>query len=162
MTMKAPGVRGAGTPPNRSTDYSRERDATKRVDPPTKGQMRRVFVPSPSPYWHPIAKMMFSAAKQSGMVDFYQQSDWAYLYSLMDDLSRLKKEADNGGRINGQIFTGIYNALSALGFTEGDRRRMRIELEKPDDGSNDAAQEAIAEYQNVLSIKNGKSGKKAV
>lgn len=88
------------------------------------------------------------------MVDYFQDSDWAYLFSLCDDLSSLKKTRDDGGRVNGQILATIYSAFSSLGFTEGDRRRMRIELENPHVEEVDVAAEAINDYKGMLKIVN--------
>lgn len=143
-----------GRPPNRSDDLSRERDANRRGRAPvTKGLMREVVVPEANPNWHPIARMMYAAAQNSGMLDFYQQTDWAMIYSLMDDLSDMKYRRIKYGRVNGQELAVIYSSLSALGFTEGDRRRMRIELESPhEDEGPDAAVVAMDEYKAMLEV----------
>ena len=145
------GLRGAV--PNRTEDLSRERDANRNGRPPvTKGELRPVTIPPPDPDWHPIARMMWDAAQSSGMVDFYQDTDFAFLYSIVDDLSRNKETAARGGRVNSQLVTAVYSAMSSLGFTEGDRRRMRIELENKTEEGPDAAVTAINDYKATLGL----------
>ena len=143
-----------GPPPNRTENLSRERDANRNDRPPvTKGLMREAVIPEPNERWHPISRMMWAAAKNSGMLDFYQQTDWAMLYSLMDDLSEMKHRRMKYGKVNAQEMAAIYSSLSNLGFTEGDRRRMRIELERPEeDAGPDAAVVALDEYKAMLEV----------
>src|SRR5512138_3759271 len=81
-----------GPIPNRSGDYSRERDAHKGDRAPIKkGIAYGARPPAASKDWHPIAKKMWNALKKSGQSAFYEESDWAYAYHVMDDLSYYKK-----------------------------------------------------------------------
>ena len=49
--------------------------------------------------------------------------------------------------------TAALNALSGLLVTEGDRRRLRIELESAhDDEEQDASVTAIQDYRNKLGL----------
>ena len=89
--------------------------------------MSRVPVPSESREWHPVAKRLWRAAKDSGQAQFYQPSDWAVFYFLMEELS----EYVRAPRRNGQILTAILSGLSTLLVTEGDRRRLQVELTQP-------------------------------
>lgn len=115
---------------------SRERDANRGDRMPIKtGQMREVVIPRADSDWHPIAKKMWESLKQSGQADFFQQSDWAFAYSLMEDLSYYKK----GVKRSGQMLATIMSALERLLVTEADRRRARVELTKPDAGEPDKA-----------------------
>lgn len=103
----------------------------------------RVPVPAAARDWHPIAKRLWNAMKQSGQARFYEPSDWAYAYSLMDDLSYYK----NGSKRSGQMLASIYSAMEKLLITEGDRRRVQIELSRPGDdaeGDSEGTQEAQA------------------
>lgn len=126
------GVRGPV--PNRSDDLSRDRDADRGDRAPiTKGKSRPAVIPEPDSGWHPIAKLIWDAACDSGQADFYESSDYAMLFSICDDISYYKSM----GKRSGQMLASIYSAISSLLLTEGDRRRLRIELEGekvPDDG----------------------------
>lgn len=74
--------------------------------------------------WHPIAKELFNSALSSGQSDFYQDSDIAYLYNLCEEISEYKYSAKRSS----MMFTAIMSAMNPLLLTEGDRRRVRMEL----------------------------------
>lgn len=85
---------------------------------------RVVKVPAASRDWHPIAKRLWKAMQESGQARFYEPSDWAVAYSLMDGLSHYKAQS----RQSGQMLQTIMSSLTSLTLTEGDRRRLQIEL----------------------------------
>ncbi|WP_172121380.1 hypothetical protein [Actinomyces faecalis] len=89
-----------------------------------------VTVPDADPEWHPIAQRLWEGLRQSGQARFYEPSDWALAYSLMEDLSRYK----SGAKRSGQMLAAIMSGLSDLLVTEGDRRRVGIELSRPEAG----------------------------
>lgn len=133
-----------GPVPNRSEDLARPRERKGSNQPAvTPGILRDVVIPHKHQDWHPIAVKMWDALKTSGQADFFQNSDWAFAYSLMDDLSYYKKS----GKRSGQMLQSIYSALERLLVTEADRRRVRIELSAPEDDSESAAVLAIADYR---------------
>src|SRR5690242_19837193 len=124
-----------GPIPNRDMDLARPRHRNGRDQgDATRGQSRPVEIPVADENWHPIARMLWESLAKSGQADFYQQSDWAFAYSLMDDLTYYK----NGYKRSGQMLQTIYSAMSNLLVTEGDRRRVRIELEAPPSDSTPA------------------------
>lgn len=139
-----------GPVPNRSEDLARPRERKgKDQVPVTQGVMRDVKWPRPDPEWHKIARDLYLACKASGQADFYQQSDVALLYSLCDDLSFVKNQ---GARRSAEMLKGIYAALTTLLVAEGDRRRVRIELQAPEEESEPAAVLAIADYKKDLGL----------
>ena len=77
--------------------------------------------------WHPIAKELWESALSSGQADFYQNSDIAYLYSLCEEISEYKQSPKRSS----MMFTAIMSAMNPLLLTEGDRRRVRVELNEP-------------------------------
>jgi hypothetical protein len=84
----------------------------------------RVEVPDPDPGWHPIARMYWDAFAESGQTRFWEPSDWVALHDVMEDLSRYKES----GRRSSQMRSAIDSTLARLAVTDGDRRRLRIEL----------------------------------
>lgn len=70
----------------------RERKGASAAPPAVLGTMRPVTIPAANKDWHPIAKRLYNAYKTSGQSDRWQNSDWAFAVSLMDDLSRFKIE----------------------------------------------------------------------
>jgi hypothetical protein len=141
------GVRGPV--PNREEDLARPRSRKGSDEQETKrGQMREVTIPRADAEWHPIAKKLYNSLKTSGQSDFYQNSDWALAYALCDDLSHYKKS----GKRSAQMAQTLYSALGNLLVTEGDRRRVRIELQEPEEETTSAAVLAIADYKQELGV----------
>jgi hypothetical protein len=148
----------SGPVPRRSEDLARPRERKGgNVAPVTKGQLRSVRIPAADKDWHPIAKRWYNSLKTSGQRDFYQNSDWAFAYSVADDLSYYKKPLTNRDgedyyKRSGQMLQSIYAAMTTLLVTEGDRRRVRIELSAPEEEGESAAVLAIADYRAELEV----------
>ena len=146
----------SGPVPNRSEDLARPRERKgKDVVPVTKGTLRPVRIPAADSKWHPIAKRLYNSCKTSGQADFFQNSDWALLWSVCEDLSVYKTpRVSNDGveyyKRSGQMLQTIYTAMERLLVTEGDRRRVRIELSAPEEEGESAAVLAIADYRAEL------------
>jgi len=141
------GVRGPV--PERESNLARPRSRKGSDEQETKrGEMRPVRVPRADPDWHPIAKQLYDSLKKSGQADFYQQSDWAYAYSLCDDLSHYKKSKSRSS----MMLAALMSAMSNLLVTEGDRRRVRIELQEPEPETTPASVLAIADYKKDLGV----------
>lgn len=138
-----------GPVPNRSEDLARPRERKGSDQQSIKtGEMRDVTIPHADPEWHPIADRMWRAMKSSGQADFFQNSDWAFAYSLMDDLSHYKKS----GKRSGQMLQSILSAMERLLITEADRRRARVELSAPEEENESASVTAIADYKQGLGL----------
>ena len=127
------------------------------------------FEPKPAnPDWHPAARAMWDAACESGQTIFWEPSDWAILaltcsqisQEYADDLIIEKvKRPMLGGEGGGEElvygsrpmpagkFAAILKAFSALGMTEGDRRRMRMELNRIGQPDPEATPEEIQRGQ---------------
>jgi hypothetical protein len=114
--------------------------------------------------WHPIAVQLYEAAATSGQSRFYQDSDWAMLYSLCEDLSHYKQgskgvDRDTGELYNkprsGQMLQAIMSALQNLMLTEGDRRRLRLELLEPEKPTELASVTAINDARAALGVAGG-------
>lgn len=114
-----------GPVPKRSE--SRQRRNTPESSITKASGAARVAVPRADPEWHPIAKRLWNSLAKSGQSKFYEPSDWALAYSLMDDLSHYK----NATKRSGQMLASIMASLSSLLLTEGDRRRVQMELSRP-------------------------------
>jgi hypothetical protein len=138
---------GHGRVPNRTEDLARPRERKGGdVQPITKGLSRPANIPPPDESWHPIALMLWNAVLESGQCDFYESSDYAFLFSVCEDLSVYKRMP----RRNGNVLTAIYGAFERLLVTEGDRRRLRIELEDPQPTENEAVVTQMEAYRNGL------------
>jgi hypothetical protein len=147
-----------GPVPNHSDDLARDRSRKGgEVQAITKGIARDTVVPEPDEDWHPIARMLWDSLAESGQSDFYQQSDWAFAFSLCDDLSFYKrpfttKDGDEYHKRSGQMLQTIYSAMERLLVTEGDRRRVRIELDSQPAEGDSAEVIAISDAQAMLGL----------
>lgn len=142
-----------GPVPNRTGNHSRERDAKRRgtVD---QGMACVPNVPEINPDWCNVCQMFWNAALNSGQAHYYQETDWVYLYSLLEDLDAAKSTytGENAGRRPpAQLLATIYTAMSNLLLTEGDRRRLKLELNFESEQEEDAAVVAIDMYKKKLS-----------
>jgi hypothetical protein len=97
------------------------------------------------PAWHPIAHQAYWSLAASGQVIFMEPSDWMTAYALCETLSRELKAKPivvPGGEgeastiqwviqpVNGSVLSSFLKGWTSLLATEGDRRRLRIELER--------------------------------
>jgi hypothetical protein len=118
-----------------------------------------VEVPVADERWEPITKNFWDAFTRSGQSIFYEPTDWMTAYTLMEVLDRWLKPQEvrvgevrpgqnEGGPVTytfeekivampGGVLTAILKGLTALMANEGDRRKLRIELERR--GAIDAA-----------------------
>lgn len=118
-----------GPIPNRSDDLSPS-GARNRRSPGqevTKGVARPVEVPhlpEISEDWHQLAKTMFASVANSGQADYYQSGDYAVLWLLCDEINYHL----TSGKRSAERLQAILSGLGSLMVTEGDRRRLRLEL----------------------------------
>ena len=147
-----------GPVPFRTEELSRERNAD-RSDRPTlkKGLMRPVQIPEPDPKWHPTAMRLYQSLRESGQADFFQNSDWAFAWSVCEDISYMKA-SQLKGKTNAMLLSSLYSALGNLMFTEADRRRLRIELMGEEDDEESYGEKKVEEYKNVLAFKKEDTG----
>lgn len=97
-------------------------------------------VPAADKDWHPIAKMVYRSIKKSAEAAVLQSSDWATAYLLCESISRDMKKTIP---LKGASIAAYLKGFGTLGMTEGDRRRMGIELQLP------AAEEEVPDAANL-------------
>lgn len=115
---------------------------------------QEVEIPVADENWEPLTRAYWDSFKHSGQSIWYEPSDWMTAYTLMEVLDRWLKPQDvkvgqtgsmgqeaGGGDIEyvfeakivaipGSVLSSILKGLTSLMATEGDRRRLRIELER--------------------------------
>lgn len=80
--------------------------------------------PKGDPDWHPTALGWFESLARSGQARYYEASDWAMARlgaTMMDKLLTADKPS-------AQLLASVLGITSVLLSTEGDRRRLRLEL----------------------------------
>lgn len=132
---------------------------------------REVEIPVADPDWEPLTQHFYESFRSSGQAIWYEPSDWMTAYMLMEVLDRWLKPQDvkvgqvgsgrdehSGGEIEylfeskivampGGVLSAILKGLTAIMATEGDRRRLRIELER-----KKRIDAALSEASNVIDI----------
>ncbi|AXC33187.1 hypothetical protein SEA_CRUCIO_6 [Mycobacterium phage Crucio] len=80
---------------------------------------------------HPLITEMYESIKNSAAVKYYEPTDWTYakltLYTLNQELIASRQYGKPMGAMK---LTAINQMLSSLLLTEGDRRRVRLEIER--------------------------------
>lgn len=144
--------------PKREEELARPRSRKGKDQQAVKrGELKSVTWPNAGRDWHPIAKSFWASLKTSGQADFYQQSDIAFAFSLCDDLSFYKKpQISRDGveyvRRSPEMLKALLAGMERLLVTEGDRRKVRVELHEPEPERDDATVLAIADYRADLGL----------
>lgn len=87
---------------------------------------------------HQLVIDMYNSIRESAAVQYYEPTDWQVarltLYTLNEELIAARHQ---GKPIGAMKLTAINQLLSSLLLTEGDRRRVRLEIERaPSDNAN--------------------------
>lgn len=125
-----------GPVPKRSSERAGHRTRAERPDVVRAAEP--VKAPPARRGWHPQAKAWYRSLARSGQSRYFEPSDWE-LARLIADL--LTKQLTSE-RPSAEMVKACLAAMSALGTTEADRRRMRIEVERPELGADDEAKRA--------------------
>lgn len=104
--------------------------------------------PRPDDTWHPRARQWFDALTSSGQAELYQASDWAQAMLTADMISALV----SAEKPSAQMFAAVLQSSSSLLVTEGERRRLRLELARGPQVDEDEAASvaAMADYRRRL------------
>lgn len=158
-----PGVPGSGGPPPKR-DSQRRRSAAPAKGKAEKVPTGEVEVPDADESWHPIALNWYRSLGKSGQSAFYVTSDWCAAYAVAEAMSREFKPqplvVGSGKSAEVQMVELPPKAASlqawakvwtGLMVMEGDRRRLRLELERPKpDGEADGDVEWIDDARRRL------------
>ena len=94
---------------------------------------------------HPLAVRWFEALAASGQSAFYEPSDWAQALVVAEAVDSFAREPQAA------MLRTILTASTSLLVTEGDRRRLQVELQRtPVDADEAAAVAALDSYRERL------------
>jgi hypothetical protein len=113
-----------GPVPKRDEARRRRNKPEKSTD--TVEAQGRVKAPPANAHWHALAKRFYAGLKTSAQAKFYEPSDWQVAHVTMELLSNELRAT----KPSASMVAVIFQQLNGLGATEGDRRRMRIEIER--------------------------------
>ena len=102
--------------------------------------------PAANEEWHPVIAELYEGAQESGMIAYYQQSDVAVFRMALD----LLNDEWGKSRRSAMVMAEGFKLLKDLGLTEGERRRLHIELDTPKVQEVDAKVLALASARDRL------------
>lgn len=135
-----------------------------------------VEIPAPNEDWHPVAMMAWDSLVKSVTAHIYEPSDWAFAHILCEQISRAMKPkkiqvgVDGAGEpimvdaevaMSGAELQAVIKGFNSLIATEGDRRRLQIEVKRRGQAQNGADSKTRSQKitQDRFTVLNG--GKKA-
>jgi hypothetical protein len=142
-------MRGGGRIPKRSSEIMGHRTKADLANRAFVG-MPVAVVPPPCPEGiHPVAVKWYESLKTSGQHLFYEDSDWALAVFTAHQMSLCMKFP------TASAFKSILDACDRLLVTEGARRRVRIEVERPDPHEGAEKPKEIDDYRSRLTTESG-------
>lgn len=134
--------RAAGPVPKRS-DQRRRRNKSDIDTAPVSLPAGVVRGPDAPAEISGLARDWYDSLRTSGQSVFYADSDWASAWIIAMGVQKFAE------RPTAHMLTAILSGFGSLAATEGDRRRLRIELERTAafDDDEEAAVVALGEYQ---------------
>lgn len=124
---------------NARTEAGESTETDKLV---VSGDAPYLSAPDPDPEWDPVAGEIYTAALESAQAIYYEPSDIAVLRMLCESISRDLGEQFVGineetGEVvkdripmKGASLSAYLKGFQALMLLEGDRRRLRLEIER--------------------------------
>ena len=108
----------------------------------------QAVIPDADPEWHPIAHRWFESLRGSGQSVFYESSDWMTAYLLAESMHR---ELSLPEPPKAASVAAWLKAMGSLMVLEGDRRRVRLELERQTAADEEAPDVSeLADYRRRL------------
>lgn len=137
-----------GPPPKREDQRRRRNKNPDGLTTVTATGGKRPKLPRVSPHWHPLMKDWFRSLKESGQSQFYEASDWQTARLLAEVMSQ---ELNSGEPVKASMLGEFNRAAASLMTTEGERRRLRVELQSPQaDQDDDTVVSIMAKYKDKL------------
>ena len=134
-----------GPIPKRSDQRRRTNKTPGLVQAPAAAKVR---VPAADRTWHKVAANWYRSLKASGQSRYYEPSDWATAYYYAELMSASLRSDEP----NASLVSAIINGTRDLMTTEGQRRRVSLELTRPDTGSDSEEVEAQSRVAAVIAI----------
>lgn len=94
---------------------------------------------------HPMVQSFYDSLVISGQSKFYEPSDWEYARLVCFIMQTIVTSP----RPSSEMFKALQTAMSNLMVTEGDRRRLRLEIVRAEkkDKAEDESQALIMEFR---------------
>lgn len=101
--------------------------AEQKVDKPQATEP--VEIPEPDENWHPIVLRLYDGLRKSPHNVYMTSADWSYAFLAMDSVQEYLHSTSSNGR-SAMKLSAINDMLKSLLFTESDRRKANIEIQR--------------------------------
>lgn len=135
-----------GPIPKRSTERTRRNAQGEDGLTVKKGEALPYAWPEPNPEWDEVVTDFYNSFKLSGMAYYYQQTDVQWIFIGCEEMHKYR--TGRGSAMHLQAILSIFN--QDLGVTEGSRRKIKIELDKPEDDAPDVEGEKMIDINQRL------------
>lgn len=139
-----------GPIPKRSDERTRRNKQGEDGIAIKKGEATDTFWPEPDEDWQEAIKDLYHGARQSGMSAYYQQSDIQWIWLACQEFNDYRQSTRRSA-VHLQAALSMFS--EGLGLTEGARRRIKIELDKPSDEEVVTTAEKVVDMQDRLKRK---------
>ncbi|BBC53807.1 hypothetical protein [Mycobacterium phage PP] len=102
----------------------RNKETSQVTKLPVKGPVKVPAIGIPDA--HPIVTQLWDALGNSAQAQYYEPSDWAYARLALHFANQLIWS----DKPNGHVFATVHSMLTGLLVSEGDRRRVQLEVER--------------------------------
>lgn len=131
---------GSRGPAPKRTDQVRRRNSGDDDIPVTEAPRlnARVAAPPLGFVTHELAMEWYDSLAESAQALYFEPSDWQTARIVAMELGRML----NAGKPSGQLFAALWTATGDLLSTEGQRRRLRFEIDRApatEEDNDDAA-----------------------
>jgi hypothetical protein len=114
--------------------------------------------PPENPAWHPVALLWYRSLAPSAQSTYYEASDWALAFVLAESMSREFADqpvgtAEDGSPVMAALppkaasVAAWLKGMTALLVTEGDRRRLQVEVSRRESAPSEEAVALLDEYR---------------
>ena len=97
---------------------------------------------------HPIVRDLYNSLSESAQSRYYEPSDWQVARLTMHQIDEYLKS----GKQSAMMLASISSLLTSLLMTEGDRRRVRMEIERKPAGGTATVTSIADAYRERLGL----------
>lgn len=98
---------------------------------------------------HPLCQSLYDSLKESAQSRYYEPSDWQTARLAM---LTLNQQLNREKGVSAVMLATIVQILSSLMVTEGDRRRLRLEIERNTDAPDATVTQISDAYRERLGL----------
>lgn len=114
-----------GPTPKRSDQRERRNKENGEVEKlPATGKVAKPELLIEDP--HPITEQWYDALDESAQTEYYEPSDWAWAQVIAFSIDHYVKS----NKPSSMMLSALNTSMSSLLVTEGDRRRVNLEIER--------------------------------